>query len=171
MTAMPTTDSPAQLLYPDLASELASTRRVLERVPEARADWQPHDKSFTLGRLASHVAELPNFGTLIMRTDELDFAKGAYTPLAFESTAQIVAEFDRRAGEMQQALHGATWEALGRRWVMRGGDVVYVEGVKSTLIRSFGLSHLTHHRAQLGVYLRLLGVAVPQVYGPTADEP
>ena len=170
MTATPTTHSPVQLLFPDLAHELATTRRVLERVPADRADWKPHAKSMSLGRLASHVAELPGFAGAIMGTDELDFAQGGYVPLPFESTAQVLAAYDERAGRMQALVADTDWDTLGREWVLRAGDRVILRSPKGALLRSFVLGHLAHHRGQLGVYLRLLDVAVPSVYGPTADE-
>jgi uncharacterized damage-inducible protein DinB len=162
--------TPAQLLFPDLAQEFAATRRALERVPEAHAEWKPHGRSTSLGALAAHVAELPVLATMVATTDEVDFATGKYQPLKFESTAQVLAVFDERAEQMRQAVDAMTWEQLGQRWVMRAGEQVFVDNLKGPLLRSFGLSHLVHHRAQLGVYLRLLDVAVPKSYGPTADE-
>jgi uncharacterized damage-inducible protein DinB len=167
---LPGTRTPVQLLYPDLAQEFASTRRMLERVPDGNDAWKPHDKSMTLGRLASHLAELPNFTTLILRTDDLDWETFKYVPVVLESTAARLAEFDARSGEMAAALEGADWAALSKEWSMRSGSQVFVKDVKSTLVRTFGLSHMAHHRAQLGVYLRQLGVPVPGMYGPSADE-
>jgi uncharacterized damage-inducible protein DinB len=171
MTASaPTTVSPAQLLFPDLANELEAARRTIERVPADRADWVPHDKSMSLGRLAAHVAELPGFALAILGTDEMDFAKGQYVPLPFESTEQIVAAFDERAAAMRGMIEGAGWDELGKSWTLRSGDHVLLAGPKGMLLRTLALSHLVHHRAQLGVYLRLLGVPVPRTYGPSADE-
>jgi len=169
-TISPATATPAELLFGDLDQEIAATRRVLERVPDGRMDWRPHDKSMTLGRLATHLAELPRFTTTILTTDELDFAKSGYQPVVLSTTAEILALFDERAAAMRVALEAATWEALARRWTMRAGSNVFLEDRKGKLIRTVGISHSVHHRAQLGVYLRLLGVAVPGVYGPSADE-
>ena len=165
-----TAAAPAQLLFPDLAQELGTARRTLERVPADRADWVPHDKSMSLGRLAAHVAELPGFGVAILGTDGMDFAKGEYVPLRFESTEQVLAVFDELAGGMRGMIEGAGWDELGKTWTLRSGDHVLVSGPKGALLRTWAMSHIVHHRAQLGVYLRLLGVPVPSTYGPSADE-
>lgn len=169
-SASPATATPSQLMFADLPTEIRTTRRVLERVPADKADWTPHGKSMSLGRLAAHLAELPGFATAIMSADELDFAKGGYVPVPFESTEQVLGVFDERAARMQAVVDGADWDALARSWTLRSGDHVILSGQKGTLLRSLGLSHIAHHRGQLGVYLRLLDVAVPSVYGPTADE-
>ncbi|MGZ8377406.1 MAG: DinB family protein [Gemmatirosa sp.] len=166
----PAAATPSQLVYADIPHELRTTRRLLERVPADRADWVPHGKSMPLGRLAAHLAELPQFAVAILTSDELDFNKGAYVPVPFESTAQVLAVFDERAAKMQAVIDGADWDALAKRWTLRAGDHVILEGVKGTLLRTLGMSHIVHHRAQLGVYLRLLDVAVPGTYGPSADE-
>lgn len=165
-----TSASPAELLFPDLAHELSTTRRVLERVPEDKFAWQPHEKSMRLDRLAIHLAELPRFATIILTTDELDFAAAPYVAPELSTTAGLLALFDEKAAEMRVTLAGATWDALGKRWTMRAGSEVYANDVKATLLRTFGINHIAHHRAQLGVYLRLLGVAIPGSYGPSADE-
>ena len=171
MTATaPTAASPAQLLLPDLADELEITRRVLARVPADRADWVPHDKSMSLGRLAAHLAELPGFGIAILAGDGMDFAKGEYVPVRFESTEQALAVFDERAAAMRGAVEGAGWDDMGKTWTLRSGDHVILGGPKGVLLRTLAMSHIIHHRAQLGVYLRLLGVPVPRTYGPSADE-
>lgn len=162
--------TPAQLLFSDLPQEVAATRRVLAQVPDGHTDWRPHAKSMPLGRLATHVAELPRFPVMILTTDELDWATSDYKPITLSTTAEILALFDERAAAMQAALAAADWAALGKRWAMRMGSKVFIEGQKGALIRTVCLSHMVHHRAQLGVYLRLLGVAVPGVYGPSADE-
>jgi uncharacterized damage-inducible protein DinB len=162
--------SPTELLFSDLPQELATTRRVLERVPEGRADWRPHEKSTPLGSLATHLAQLPRLATAVLTTDELDWAKTPFQQPTLSTTAEIVALFDKESAAMKEALAAADWATLGKRWVMRIGDHVIMDEQKGKLIRSLGVSHMAHHRAQLGVYLRLLGVAVPGVYGPSADE-
>src|SRR4051812_6213084 len=166
----PATTAPARLLYPDLPQELALTRRMLERVPDGNFEWRPHGKSMTLGRLAMHLAELPGLARTILSADELDFATSGYRPRTASSTAELLAKFDELSAAMQATLDAADWTALGRRWRMRSGDAVILDDVKATLIRTVGISHMAHHRAQLGVYLRLLDVAVPGIYGPSADE-
>ncbi len=162
--------SPAQLLFPDLASELATTRRMLARFPDGESEWKPHGKSMSIGQLATHLAELPSFGAMILGTDDLDWATYGYTPRQFTTAAEILALFDTEAASMTAAAESATWEDMDRTWVMRMGDQKILEGRKGMLLRTLGLSHMAHHRGQLGVYLRLLDVSVPSVYGPTADE-
>jgi len=166
----PATATPAQLLFGDLDAEFASTRRVLAQLPDGRADFRPHEKSTTLGALATHLAELPGLANMVMTSDELDWATSPYTPTAFTTTADVLAGFDATSASMRAAIDAVTWEDVGKRWVMRVGDQILVDGVKGQLVRSFGISHMAHHRAQLGVYLRLLDIAVPGVYGPSADE-
>ncbi|GLC23623.1 DinB family protein [Roseisolibacter agri] len=170
-TAAPTpATTPSQLMFADLANELRTTRRLLERVPADKADWKPHAKSMSLGRLAAHLAELPAFAMAILKTDQLDFAKGEYVPVPFETTEQVLGVFDERAAQMQAVVDGADWDALAKSWTLRSGDHVLLQGPKGTLLRSLGLSHIAHHRGQLAVYLRLLDVPVPSIYGPSADE-
>ena len=166
----PANASPAELLFSDLPNELAITRRVLERVPDGHTDWVPHTKSASLGRLATHLAELPRLTTTVLTTDELDWATSGFTPRTLPSTAEILALFDEQSAAMQAALASADWNAMAKEWVMRAGDHVFVRARKADLIRGLGISHMAHHRAQIGVYLRLLSVPVPKVYGPTADE-
>lgn len=170
-TSSPPATPPAALLYPDLERELATTRRVLERVPDGQNDWRPHEKSTTLGRLATHVAELPAFANFILGSDERDItAGGGHVPRTLETTAERLALFDENAASMRRALDASDWSALERAWTLRAGERIFVQGPKRVILRTVVLSHLFHHRAQLGVYLRLLGVAVPGVYGPSADE-
>ena len=162
--------TPAQLLYPDLASELASTRKMLECVPDGKDDWKPHEKSMSLGKLATHLAELPTFATVIFNTAELDLNTMDWTPAVIANNAERLALFDKNAAELTAALEGADWTALSANWKMMMGDQLYMQDRKSTLVRTMGISHIGHHRAQLGVFLRLLGIAIPGPYGPSADE-
>ena len=162
--------APASVLFPDLDQELAATRRTLERYPAGNPDWKPHEKSMSLGALAVHLAMLPGFGTMILEHDELDFARHPYQPLPFESAADLVAIFDERVAAMRPLLASADGPALARSWTMRAGDHVILSAPKGGLVRQLLINHIIHHRAQLGVYYRLLGVAVPSIYGPSADE-
>lgn len=170
MTTPTASSEPAALLYSDAARELATTRRVLERVPDGQSDWRPHEKSMTLGRLATHLAELPATAGVILGSDERDIAATGYTPRVLQTTVERLALFDENAAAMQQAIAAADWPAVERTWTLRAGDRILARGPKSALLRTIVLSHMIHHRAQLGVYLRLLGVPVPSVYGPSADE-
>ena len=167
---LPGNATPAQLLYPDMAQEFVSTRRMLAAVPDGNNDWKPHDKSFTLDRLATHVAELPGFATFIFTTSGLDWATFKYEAKSAPTTAQRLALFDEQSAQMKAAIEGADWTTIGETWTMRSGDQIIMKDQKATLIRTMGFSHMAHHRAQLGVYLRELGVAVPGMYGPSADE-
>jgi uncharacterized damage-inducible protein DinB len=162
--------SAGQLLYGDLEHELTQTRRMLERVPDGRMDWTPHGKSMSLGRLATHVAELPMFAVSIVRDDELDFVKAGYQPRTLATTAEILALFDKGAREWREAVAATDFAKLSRPWTLRRGEHVIVSLPKAVLVRTMGISHVVHHRAQLSVYLRLLDIPVPGLYGPSADE-
>ena len=162
--------SPAQLLYPDLDTELASTRKILALVPEGNDDFRPHDKSMKLSALASHLVDLLGFGKQLVTTDMGDFAATPWTSSSANTTKERLAQFDHAAAELQATIKGASWDDLGKNWQMRMGDVVYADDRKSTLVRTSAISHIAHHRAQLGVYLRLLGIPIPGTYGPSADE-
>ena len=180
MTSTPTTSTttdgfpagltPAELLYPDMENELATTRRVLERVPDGELDWRPHEKSTTIGRLATHLAQLPRFAMMMLTSSELDVAKTRWPDDTIPTTAERLALFDSLAAEMRERVKTADWNALAETWTLRAGDHVILSAKKSVLLRTLALSHMGHHRAQLGVYLRLRGVAVPGTYGPSADE-
>lgn len=146
-----------------------TTRKMLERVPTDKLDWQPHQKSMTIQRLASHVAELPTWITMTLNTDELDFAKSEYKPRFVKNTADLVDFFERCLEEGRQALLSGREEDLDKTWVLRNGDQVYSTSTKAEVIR-MALSQIIHHRAQLGVYLRLLNIPIPGSYGPSADD-
>jgi len=161
------------LLLPELDDELAVTRRVLERVPGDRGEWKPHAKSFPLGHLAQLVSRMPGWATTMLTTTELDIApkdgpqSAGYT---FEATETLLAEFDRGAAEARAALAAATDEEFEVEWTLKAGGFAVQSGTRYHMLRSAMLNHLVHHRAQLGVYLRLLDLPVPSMYGPTADE-
>ncbi|MEP6732467.1 MAG: DinB family protein [bacterium] len=162
--------NPAQLLYPDLADELATTRKMIGLVPDGNDDFKPHDKSMSLGSLATHLTQLPKFANTILSTNELDFATTPWTEKKMATTAERLEEFDRNAGAMSSDVQAAQWPTLEESWTLRAGPAVYLTEQKGKLLRTFTLSHMAHHRAQLGVYLRLLGVPIPGCYGPSADE-
>jgi uncharacterized damage-inducible protein DinB len=158
----------AETLLPEFDQEMATTRRVLERVPDDRGEWKPHPKSFSIGHLAQLVAWMPGWITGAVAQDGLDLAKaGGYSQ---EKTATLLAMFDRNVQEARAALQGARDEALAEPWSLRMGDKELMAMPKAAVIRQ-NVNHLVHHRGQLSVYLRLLDIPVPSIYGPTADEP
>ncbi|MDQ6718542.1 MAG: DinB family protein [Gemmatimonadota bacterium] len=164
------TQSPVALLYPELDSELASTRRILERYPEGKVDWKPHEKSMALGPLATHIAQLPQVGAFLLEQDEIDVSTRERKEPA-KNSAELLASFDENVARLRTILQTATAEDLERNWTLRFGDKVLVAGKRSALMRTLLINHIIHHRAQLGVYYRLLGIPVPGMYGPSADEP
>lgn len=161
-----------EVMYSDLDHELNTTRRMLERYPAGHADWKPHEKSMPLGRLAAHVAEIPGYVSMLLDTDELDFsASPPRGPASYENAADLVAEFDRRSARTRAALEKLDSEKSESSWTMRDGEKVFFSRPKGELVRHMMINHLIHHRAQLGVYYRMLDVPVPGSYGPSADEP
>lgn len=157
-------------LFSDLDAEFASTRRVLAAVPWDRADWRPHEKSSTLGALARHVATLPRFGSIALATDGMDMA-GIRPPQAEVGSADdLLAVWDETSGALRAALAEATDEHLGGSWTMSMGERVLFADPRGQTVRQWSLSHIAHHRGQLTVYLRLLDVPVPGIYGPSADD-
>jgi uncharacterized damage-inducible protein DinB len=155
--------------FDDLEAEFASTRRLLERFPAEHADWKPHEKSMTLGALASHVATLPVFAMYMMAGDSHDMLTSP-RPGVGRTAEELLALFDRSAGEARQALAGASPEHMGTQWQLKAGDQVFLSDRRGKLMRQHLVSHAAHHRGQLTVYYRMLGVPVPGLYGPSADE-
>jgi uncharacterized damage-inducible protein DinB len=153
----------------DLAAELASTRRMLARVPDGHATWRPHEKSKTLSELATHVADCVGLGATILETDELDaLTRPRREPLT--TAAELIERLEQNETRLRTALSTTDDARLAAEWTLRAGDRVFVRRPRRALLRVMFLSHMIHHRAQLGVYLRLLDVPVPGMYGPTADE-
>lgn len=157
----------AASLLPEFDQEMATTRRLLERVPSDKAAWKPHQKSFALGHLAQLVARMPGWVTQTVRDGELDLSEAPGYSL--ESTEALLAEFDRNVGAARQALGGATDADFVAPWSLRNGARILFTAPRGTVVRTH-ISHLIHHRGQLSVYLRLLDVPLPSIYGPTADE-
>jgi len=160
----------SDLLLTEFDEEVIKTRVTLERVPADKPDFVPHPKSMPLGRLAPHVAQLPSFGVAVLTTPELDFSKGSFKPATMDSAAQLVGLFDEGAAQARQALASMRDEAWQDQWKLslQGKDIF--AGSRFLAYRQMFLNHLVHHRAQLGVYLRLNGIPVPSIYGPSADE-
>ena len=154
-------------LVPEFEQETTTTRRVLERVPGDKGDWKPHPKSFSLAHLAQLVAWMPGWLPNMLRASDLNLA--ASSPYSRESTATLLELFDRGVREGRDALAEATDASFSEPWSLKHGDRVLMTMSRSVVVRQH-FSHMVHHRAQLGVYLRLLDVPVPSMYGPTADE-
>jgi len=159
-----------ELLLLEFDEEMKKTRAALERVPADKKDFAPHPKSMPLGKLAPHVAELAGFGVTVMTTPSLDFSTGSRTRLAFESPEQLVKAFDEGAAKARAALASLPDEAWTQNWKLSFGDKAIFNGSRFLAYRQMFLNHLVHHRAQLGVYLRLNEKPVPATYGPSADD-
>lgn len=157
------------MLLKEMDQEANTTRNMLSRVPDDRYDWQPHPKSMTIRSLTTHIAELPSWVTLALTTDGLDFATTPYEPKTINDTAHLVDYFEQSLADGKAHLAEATDEQLEGRWVLRNGEQVYSDTSKGEMIR-ISYSQIVHHRAQLGVYLRLLNIPIPGSYGPSADE-
>ena len=154
----------------ELTHESANTRKMLERIPGEAFSFKPHDKSMGFGRLATHVAELPGWVAMTVKTDELDFDANKYTPFIAASTEDLLAHHDENVAKALEALQGMPAEDLMKPWTLRRGEQILMSMPKVAIIRNMCLNHLIHHRGQLSVYMRLNGIELPGIYGPTADE-
>jgi uncharacterized damage-inducible protein DinB len=162
--------SKTQLLLKEMQQEASTTRKMLERIPADKLDWAPHEKSMTIRRLATHIAELPSWTSMALNTSELDFAANPYELETIETPAGILDFFDRSLQQGAESLANAKDEDLIPTWTLRNGDQIYSVEPKADVIR-MSFCQTVHHRAQLGVYLRLLDIPIPGSYGPSADEP
>lgn len=163
----------AASMLPEFDHETANTRKMLERVPEAKFGWKPHEKSFTLGQLASHLANVPTWMAPTILQSELDFAPVGGEPFTTpqaSSTAELVKFFDDNTAAAREVFADAADATFMENWSLLGGGQVYFTMPKIAVVRSFIMNHMIHHRAQLSVYLRMLDVPVPGMYGPSADE-
>lgn len=157
-------------LVAELKHEAASTRKMLERIPDDKFEFAPHEKSTRMGRLAGHITELFGWPARILNTDELDFASGAYAPFVPESKAEVLQRLDEEVAQSVEALQQADHDRMMQPWTMRAGEHKIASMPKAAMIRSAAINHLIHHRGQLSVYLRLNNAPVPGMYGPSADE-
>lgn len=157
------------LLQKELEQEAAKTRKMLARVPAEEFAWQPHPKSMSLKKLSAHVAELPGWIAMALSTDGLDFENNPYEPKDVKSTGELLDFFEESLRTGREALAAADIAVLDNEWVLRSGSTVYSRDTKYEVIR-MSLSQIIHHRAQLGVYLRLLNIPIPGSYGPSADD-
>ena len=153
----------------ELDQESVVTRKMLERIPDDKLEWQPHVKSMPIKMLAGHIAELAGWITLAFATDELDFATTPYKLPEWNTNSELLDFFEQQlAGAKEHLMYGKE-EDLEPQWTLRNGEIVYMTLTKRALVRQ-SLSQIIHHRAQLGVYLRLLDIPIPGTYGPSADE-
>ncbi|RKP58240.1 DinB family protein [Cohnella endophytica] len=159
-----------QLIVGDALHELANTRRILERLPEEHLTWKPHEKSMTLGGLATHLINLLNWQIAIFQYSEFDLSTVPQRREALDKRADVLEEFDANVGKFEKLLAECDENTLGEEWTLRNGDHIILRQPRAIALRTFGLSHMVHHRAQLGVYLRLLDIPVPGLYGPSADD-
>lgn len=157
-------------LITEIKKEAANTEKMLERIPADQFAWRPHQKSNTLKGLSTHIASLAGMTGLIVNSEYLDFAEGTLKQPEINSTKDLLDVFKEGTQNSIQALEAADEDALKANWVMRSGDYLIMEGPKAEIIRTMGMNHVYHHRAQLGVYLRLLNIPIPGMYGPSADD-
>jgi uncharacterized damage-inducible protein DinB len=155
----------------DLEFEVATTRRLLATIPTEHLAWQPHERSWPLGALAGHTVNLLHWQVVILTEDEFDLASVPTPSMTGPASAEeLRRDFDAKATALQEALAAIDDEALARPWTLRHGPRTIFTDSKALVLRRMGISHLVHHRAQIGLYLRLLDVPVPSSYGPSADD-
>jgi uncharacterized damage-inducible protein DinB len=159
----------SEALLPEFDREMANTRKTLERIPEDKFDWKPHEKSMRLGSLAVHLATMVGWVADLMKQDSLDLDPNYEQPKV-NTRSEIVEMFDQGVATARAAIEGASDEEFLKPWTLLSGGKEILTMPKAAVIRDFALSHSIHHRAQLGVYLRLNDVPVPSIYGPSADE-
>jgi uncharacterized damage-inducible protein DinB len=158
----------SEMLLPEFDQEMANTRKILDCVPEDQFAWKPHAKSMSLARLASHVSELPNWGGLIINQDRLDLTPGM-KPFLAETKAELMEAHDKNVAATREAIAGAADEHFGKIWTFTYAGHTIFALPRTVALRNMVMSHLIHHRGQLSVYLRLLDVPIPGMYGPSAD--
>jgi len=163
----------SEALLPEFDHEMANTRKTLERVPEDKFGWKPHEKSSPMGNLANHVANLPTWAVITVNQDSIDIAPVGEEPQRgpeAKTTDGLLQNFDSAVAAARAAIAGASDEQLFKPWTLLSGGKTVFTLPKIAVLRGFVMNHLIHHRAQLGVYLRLNDIPVPSIYGPSADE-
>ena len=160
----------AQQMLAELQAEAITTRKMLALFPFEKSDYKPHEKSMPMGNLARHIAEIYGWAKECVQDDELDFAKPNFVPEVLTNTEELLALFDKRLATSKGILEKTTDEEMAKPWIMRSGETIYFTMPKTQVMRTWVLNHSVHHRAQLGVYLRLLDIPIPGSYGPSADE-
>jgi uncharacterized damage-inducible protein DinB len=156
-------------LLPEYDHEMNTTRKALERLPDDKFGWQPHEKSMMLGRLASHIAEFPHWAIITLQTETLELDP-QQRPYQATSTAAVLEKFDKDVAEARQLLATTSDEEMFKTWTLKVAGKTAFEMPRIGVLRSMVMNHMIHHRAQFGVYLRLLDVPVPGAYGPSADD-
>jgi uncharacterized damage-inducible protein DinB len=156
-------------LLAELEQEADTTRKMLSCIPNDKYDWQPHPKSMTIMQLSNHIAELPGWVSMALTTEELDFSKMDYKPAGIKDTSAVLELFEKSLASGKAELEKAALSQLDEPWILRNGDFIISESTKGETIR-MAYCQTVHHRAQLGVFLRLLDVPIPGSYGPSADE-
>jgi len=159
----------SQTLLPEFDEEMKNTRKLLECVPDGKFDYQPHAKSMTLGRLASHVAEMPDWAATTLKTEVLEMSPGM-KPHVAASRAELLEKFDKGVADARAVIAAASDQDWQKTWTFKYAGETIISMPRSAVMRSTVMNHLVHHRAQLGVYLRLNDLAIPGMYGPSADE-
>lgn len=154
----------------ELQYESISSRKILERVPTDKMDWKPHVKSMSFGQLAAHMAEIPGYISLVLTQDELDLANRNNAPAVAKNTEELLQIFDTKIAAALADLQECDDASMMQEWTLRHGEHVIFKLPRVAALRSFAFSHFIHHRGQLAVYLRLLDIPVPSIYGPSADE-
>jgi uncharacterized damage-inducible protein DinB len=159
-----------QIVAAELKQEAISTRKMLERIPADKLSWKPHEKSMTLEALAGHIVNMVSWTSLTLKDDELDFAKMDYKPPTYSDASELTAEFDKNVAESLETLAATPDETMAGNWTLRNGEQILFTLPKAVTLRTFVMNHVIHHRGQLAVYLRLLDIPLPSIYGPSADE-
>jgi uncharacterized damage-inducible protein DinB len=163
--------NPIDAILMEMSQEAATTRRLLECIPAPHLTWKPHAKSMTMGRLATHIAEIPGWVSTILDQDGFDIGASNYTPQTAGSVAEVLAMFDKNVPLAETAIRRQTLDRLSTMWRITKQGQIIMEMPRMGVIRTLLLNHLIHHRGQLSVYLRLKDVPLPSIYGPTADTP
>jgi uncharacterized damage-inducible protein DinB len=153
----------------ELLDEAKTTGKMLSCIPDDRYDWQPHEKSMTIRRLANHIAELPYWVGMALDSDELDLADNPYQPATYDRTTDLLEYFEKAVKDAKERLSRASEQILPHNWTLKSGEEILSVSTKGETLRMI-FSQIIHHRAQLGVFLRLLNVPIPGSYGPSADE-
>ncbi|MBV6478781.1 MAG: hypothetical protein HGGPFJEG_01538 [Ignavibacteria bacterium] len=157
-------------LLKELKIEAAASRKMLERIPEDKYDWKPHEKSMSMGSLAAHIAENLDWAALIVNTDDFNFETSGYKSPKVKTKTELLNLFDDGLNKAVESLKNADDKKLHGHWIMRSNEKVFIDSPRMEVLRSFFFSHSAHHRGQLSVYMRMNDILLPQVYGPTADD-